>query len=135
MKLHHIGKVVKDLGEAVDYYKNTFGLMPTGKPVEDPIQKVEVIFIETGFGNDLTIELIKPINENSPVMKFLEKGGGLHHLCFEVGDIHETVEKFRANNALILGKPVPGKGHDDRLTVWLYTAERELVELVEANQN
>lgn len=131
MRLHHIGRVVKDLDKAVSYYKENFGLTSIGIPVEDPIQKVEVIFVETGWGDDLTIELIRPVSNDSPVNKFLAKGGGLHHLCFEVDDINHAIEDFRSKNALILGNPVPGKGHNDKLTVWLYTCEKELVELVE----
>lgn len=131
MRLHHIGKVVKDINESVGYYKNTFGLMSMGDTVVDPVQKVEVVFIEVGFGNDITIELIRPVSKDSPVAGFLKQGGGLHHLCFEVEDIHKSLEEFKEKDALILGNPVPGKGHQDRLTVWLYTSEKELVELVE----
>lgn len=131
MRLHHVGKVVKDLNEAVNYYKDTFGFIPTGQPIKDFIQKVEVVFIEIGFGKNPTIELIKPLSKDSPVSKFLDKGGGIHHLCFAVEDIHKAIEVFKGKKALILGNPVPGKGHNDSLTVWIYTAEKELVELVE----
>ena len=125
MRLDHIGKVVPDLNEAVKYYKDTFGLKPIGLPIKDSIQKVEVLFVEVGFGKDLTIELIKPIGKESPVNKFLEKGGGFHHLCFEVEDIYRAIEEFESKGALILCKPTPGKGHNDRLTVWLYTSKKE----------
>lgn len=131
MKVHHIGKVVKDLESAVEQYRNVFGLKAATRPVVDPIQKVEVVFVETGEGNDVTIELIRPITEDSPVYRFLKKGGGLHHLCFEVDDIHEEMEAFRKKGAVILGNPVPGKGHGDRLTLWLYTPQQELVELLQ----
>ncbi|KAF0135267.1 MAG: Lactoylglutathione lyase [Candidatus Saganbacteria bacterium] len=131
MRLHHIGKVVSNLEEAVEYYKSTFGFSKLDEPVIDPIQKVEVCFVEMGLGRDLTIELIKPVSEDSPVSKFLSQGGGLHHLCFEVDDIHEAIKTLRAKGSLIFGEPVPGKGHKDQLTVWLYTSEKELVELVE----
>ena len=131
MKLHHIGKVVEDINKGVRYYESTFGLKSMGKAVIDPIQKVEVVFVEMGSGNDVTIELISPMSKDSPVAAFLKQGGGLHHLCFEVKDIHKSIEEFKEKGALVLGKPVPGKGHQDRLTVWLYTSEKELVELVE----
>ena len=131
MKLHHIGIVVGNLEDAVNYYKNTFGLKAIGEPVVDPIQKVEVVFIETGFGQDLTIELIKPLNVDSPVHTFLQKGGGVHHLSYEVENIHETAEDLKKKGALIISDFAPGKGHDDRLTLWVYTSEKELVELVE----
>ncbi|UCH98187.1 MAG: VOC family protein, partial [Candidatus Aminicenantes bacterium] len=73
MKLHHIGKVVKDLDEAVKYHKETFGLEPIGERVIDPIQKVEVAVLNTGYGEEITLELICPISDDSPVNKFLKK--------------------------------------------------------------
>ena len=110
MKLHHIGKVVSDMDEAVKYHKDTFGLEPLGEAEIDPIQKVEVVLLNTGYGKDVTIELIKPLGDDSPVNKFLKKGGGLHHLSFEVEDIRKAIEEFREKGAIILGEPFqPGQ--------------------------
>lgn len=131
MKLHHIGKVVRDLDNELAYYKEAFGFKATAEPVIDPVQKVEVVFVQTGFGESVTIELIRPISEDSPVFRFLEKGGGLHHLCFEVENINKAIDDLKSKGALIISKPVPGKGHADKMTVWLYTAQKELIELVE----
>ena len=131
MKLHHIGIVVADLSEAIIYYRDIFGLSVIREAVKDHIQKVEVVFFETGAGNDLMLELIRPITEDSPVRKFLEKGGGVHHFGFEVDEIHEAIKEMREKGALILGDPLPGKGHYDKLTAWLFTKKKELVELVE----
>ena len=131
MKLHHIGKVVKDLKQARNYYKETFGLEPLGEPVIDPIQKVEVLLIDTGYGEALTIELICPTGEDSPIYQFLQKKGeGLHHLSFEVEDIRQAVKELREKGALILGDIVPSKRHENP-SVWLYTRTRELIELIE----
>ncbi len=135
MKLHHIGKVVKDLEAEQKYYKETFGIEAIGEPVIDPIQKVKVIILDTGFGDEATIELIQPVSDDSPVKKFLDKqGGGLHHLSYQVEDIHAAVEDLKSKGALILGKIVPGAGHGDKSTVWLFTRTRELVELVEVKK-
>ena len=131
MKLHHIGKVVKDLKEAREYYKDTFGLEPLKEQVVDPIQDVEVLLLNTGHGEKVTLELICPKDEDSPVYKFLKKHGeGLHHLSFEVEDIDRAIEDLRAKGALILGDVVPSKAHKNP-SVWLYTRSRELVELIE----
>ena len=132
MRLHHIGKVVKDLDEAVKYHKETFGLEPMGERVIDPIQKVEVVTLDTGYGAKVTLELICPLSDDSPVNKFLKKGGGLHHLSFEVEDIHKAIAEFREKGALILGDVVPSKGHKEIPSVWLYTRSRELIELMES---
>jgi methylmalonyl-CoA/ethylmalonyl-CoA epimerase len=135
MKLHHIGKVVKDLDEAIKYHHETFGMEPIGERVIDPIQKVEVVTLNTGYGENLTLELICPISGDSPVNKFLKKGGGLHHLSFEVEDIDQTIAGFRAKGALILGEVVPSAGHKGIPSVWLYTRSRELIELMECRHS
>ncbi len=135
MKLHHIGKVVKDLDEAIKYHHETFGMVPIGERVIDPIQKVEVATLNTGYGEDLTLELICPISDDSPVNKFLKKGGGLHHLSFEVEDIHQAIAEFREKGALILGEVVPSAGHRGIPSVWLYTRSRELIELMECRHS
>lgn len=132
MQLHHIGKVVRDLAEECRYYKETFGIEPLGEPVVDPIQKVEVQLLDTGFGDSATIELIRPLGEDSPVYRFLDKkGGGLHHLSYEVEDMQEAIAHLEKAGAKILGDVVPSAGHGSFPSVWLYTAKRELIELIE----
>ena len=134
MKLHHIGKVVKDLDEAVAYYKETFGLEAVGERVVDPIQQVEVVLIDIGFGAKATIELIRPMGEKSPVARFLNKtGGGLHHLSFEVPDIGKAITDLESKGAKALGNVVPSAAHKSA-SVWLYTASRELIELIESKE-
>lgn len=132
MKLHHIGKVVKDLEEARIYYRDTFGLEPVKPPLVDPIQKVAVLLLNTGYGDEVTIELISPLGEDSPVYRFLEKkGGGLHHLSFAVPDLPAAIQELENKGAKILGDIVPSAAHQTQPSVWLYTASRELVELIE----
>ena len=106
MKLNHIGMVVKDIEKQAQFYREL------GFDVSDLIinetQKVKEIFVQQ---NELTtIELLEPLNESSPVFNFLQKGGGMHHLCYELdkkdGDIHEFIQKQRQSAAVILCHPV-----------------------------
>ncbi|HLP57205.1 MAG TPA: VOC family protein [Candidatus Deferrimicrobium sp.] len=132
MKLYHIGKVVKDLEEARQYYKDTFGFEPIGEKIEDNIQKVWVLKMNTGHGADVTLELLQPMGEQSPVYKFLQKqGGGLHHLSYLVADIHRAIEDFKEKGALILGDVAPSIAYGSQPSIWLYTRSKELIELIE----
>ena len=114
MKLHHIGIVVeniqKSLGELTKYLDFESITMPSlvGS------QKVNICFLKT---NNVFLELIEPAEENSPISNFIKKGGGFHHLCFEVDDIHLELEKMKKNGAHIIVDVV--KGFEERLTAFV----------------
>jgi len=114
LKLHHIGIVVeniqKSLGELTKYLDFESITMPSlvGS------QKVNICFLKT---NNVFLELIEPAEENSPISNFIKKGGGFHHLCFEVDDIHLELEKMKKNGARIIVDVV--KGFEERLTAFV----------------
>ncbi|MDD2680365.1 MAG: VOC family protein [Candidatus Omnitrophica bacterium] len=131
-RLDHIGIVVRDLEEAKAYYKQCFGFDASSPIVDEPAQKVKIVFLETGHGDAPSIELIQPVSEASTVFNFLEKtGGGLHHLAYLVSDFDEAIEHFKKNKALMVGKVYPGAGHKGQRVIWFYTARKDLVELIE----
>jgi len=68
-------------------------------------QRVNVCFLKIG---EFNLELIEPVGENSPVTSFANKGGGFHHLCFEVKNIPEKLDELVKNGARIIVKPVIG---------------------------
>ena len=114
MKLHHIGIVVKNIQDSLGELTQFLSFESTTIPALVPSQKVNVCFLKT---NNVYIELIEPAEENSPLSTFTAKGGGFHHICFEVNDIHKEVEKMVKNSARLVVKPV--KGFDDRLIAFL----------------
>ena len=91
MKLHHIGIVVKNIRESLGELTQFLSFESTTVPSLIGSQKVSVCFLKT---NNIYIELIEPAEENSPVSDFAKGGGGFHHLCFEVDDIHKEIEKI-----------------------------------------
>ena len=114
MKLHHIGIVVKNIQESLGEITKYLNFEETSIPVEIQSQRVNVCFLKT---SDVYIELIEPIDNNSPVKVFSESGGGFHHLCFEVDNIFEEVEKMRKNGARVIVAPT--KGFEDRLIAFV----------------
>jgi len=132
MRLDHIGFVVKDIETFRDYYIETFLAKPLSDIIDEPAHDVKIMFLETGYGDMPMIELITPSSKNSKVSAFLEKtGGGIHHLAYEVPNINEAIEHFKSLGSIILGNIVPGAGHNNTPTVWLYTKEKNLVELIQ----
>ncbi|TGZ64831.1 hypothetical protein CRM22_006139 [Opisthorchis felineus] len=79
--LNHVAMVVPDVEKAATFYRDTFGVQ-VDKPFTAEAHGVHVAFVHMG---NTKIELISPIDEHSPVAKFLErnKSGGLHHICVE----------------------------------------------------
>ena len=72
-----------------------------------------------------------PNGDDSPVLRFLnEKGGGLHHACYEVADLEQALSEFRSRGSLIVKRPKPAVAFQGRRIAWLLTPEKFLVELL-----
>jgi methylmalonyl-CoA epimerase len=114
-RLDHIGLVVEDIGEfrrvfrALDPHAET-------EPLADPIQKVAASFLTVHDEGPVYVEVLEPTDETSPVMNFLRKrGGGLHHLCFEVEDIDAATKRLRDEGFTMVCEPVPCPTYDENL--------------------
>ena len=77
-KLHHIGFVVSSIQQSAESFALSLGATWDRNVVFDPIQKVSVIFFQGRNPEDPMIELVEPGGAESPVSRFLKRGGGLH---------------------------------------------------------
>jgi len=114
MKLHHIGVVVNQIQDSIGELKNYLSFQSTSLPTPVGSQKVNVCFLKIG---EPFLELIEPASPDSPISDFAKKGGGIHHLCFEVNDIHKELDLLSSKGATILVTPV--KGFDERLIAFV----------------
>ena len=57
---------------------------------------------------ELRIEFIEPVGNESPVRKALEKGGGFHHICFEVDNLSEKINEIVEKGGRLIVSPVEG---------------------------
>lgn len=105
-RLNHVGVAVPSVEAAKDTYRTLYGVPESDitHTWEMPAQGVRVAFVNVANSQ---IELIEPLGENSPLIKFLEKNpaGGQHHVCFEVADIHAAAADMKAQGAIVLGEP------------------------------
>jgi len=132
LSFHHVGFVVADIAASVEGFARSLGAEWNGCIYEDPHQRVKVTFLSTRRG-DPRIELVEPAGENPPVLRFLtEKGGGLHHVCYEVDDLERGMAEMKARGAMIARRPKPAVAFQGRRIAWVLTAEKLLVELLEA---
>ena len=109
MKLHHVGIVVKSIQESLGELKNYLNVETTSAIMPVGSKQVNICFLKVG---EPFLELIEPISPNSPISEFARSGGGIHHLCFEVNDIHLELKSLLKKGATILVNPV--KGFDER---------------------
>lgn len=131
-RMHHVGYVVGNIDSAVQGFLKSLSATWDGVVFEDPIQKVKVTFLSTG-PSDTQIELVEPSAPDAPVRKFLnDTGGGLHHVCYEIGDLDRELSGTRARGGLIARRPAPAVAFGGRRIAWILTAEKLLVELLEA---
>ncbi len=105
-ELDHIGIAVRDLAESIVLYKNNFGFDLELTERLDGL-KIELAFLKLP---NTSIELIAPMDANSPIAKFIAKNGeGLHHVCYKVQDINEELENMKKlGHVLIDEKPRDG---------------------------
>lgn len=108
-KINHVAIAVSDVDASLTFWRDALGL--TVDHVEDvPSQKATVVFIPVG---ESEVELVRPASEDTGVAKFLaERGGGMHHLCFEVDDIEGMLADLKAKGVRLINETpleLPGR--------------------------
>ena len=128
--LNHVGVAVPSLPEAIETYKTLYGATDITEPFDMPAQGVKVCFVNLPNSQ---IELIEPLNEDSPIHNFIQKNpkGGQHHVCIEVEDIHDAVSVMKARGATVLGEPRIGAHGTLIIFVHPKNTNGVLVELME----
>ena len=130
-KINHIAIAVPDIKEAALKWQQALN-MKKSKIIILEEHGVKVVFLE--FSN-LKIELLEPLDNKSPISKFLEKNpnGGMHHICFEVEKIRETINSLKNKNINILGDGNPKIGAHDKPVIFIHPNDLSgtLVELEE----
>lgn len=114
-KIEHIGIAVKNIKDANVLYEKLLGVS-SYKTEEVESEGVLTSFFQTG---ESKIELLMATNPESPIAKFIDKKGeGIHHIAFDVTDIHAEIERLK-NEGFVLINEVPKKGADNKLVVFL----------------
>lgn len=108
-KINHVAIAVQDIESAAAFWKTALGLEI--EHVEDvPSQKSTVAFLPIG---ESEVELVQPTSDDTGLAKFLaEKGGGIHHLCFEVDDIESMLAELKGKGVRLINETpqvLPGR--------------------------
>lgn len=125
---HHMGIACRDIGKTREFYVG-MGYVPADV-VDDPLQHVKVCFLEKEGAP--RIELLAPLDEQSPVLRSLESSGvSPYHICYQVNDLDEAINGLRQQRFLLVSGPVPACAMGDRRIAFLYQKHTGLIELVE----
>ena len=106
-RLNHVAIAVPNALKAADIYRACGAEVSAAVPL--PEHGVITVFVTLP---NTKIEFIEPLGEGSPIAKFVEKNadGGIHHVCYEVGDILAARDQLKASGARVLGDGVPKIG-------------------------
>jgi methylmalonyl-CoA/ethylmalonyl-CoA epimerase len=117
-RLNHVALAVRDLAKAADVYKRALGA-EVSAPLTLPEHGVTTVFVTLP---NTKIELLAPLGDASPIAKFLERNpdGGIHHVCYEVGDIRAARDRLQAQGARVLGDGEPKLGAHGKPVLFLH---------------
>jgi len=130
MHIDHIGVAVKDIEAAIKTYEIILNTKCTKREVVES-EKVETAFFQTG---ESKVELLGPTSSESVIAKYTEKKGeGLHHVAFEVEDIHAELDRLRNEGFTVLNDQ-PKDGADNKLVAFVHPKDNNgvLVELCQS---
>lgn len=116
--LNHVAIAVPDVAIAAKIYRDTLGAQVSAA-VPLPEHGVTTIFVELP---NTKIELIEPLGDASPIAAFLAKNpkGGMHHICYEVADIHAARDQMLAAGATITGTGEPRIGAHGKPVIFMH---------------
>jgi methylmalonyl-CoA/ethylmalonyl-CoA epimerase len=129
LKIEHVGIAVKDLNKSIKLFEKLLD-SPCYKTEEVASEQVQTAFFKKG---ETKIELVASIpladgkdgqtgSEQSTgvIDKFIEKKGeGLHHIAFDVADIHAEMKRLVGEGFTLLNE-TPKKGADNKLVCFLH---------------
>jgi len=128
-KIDHLGIGVPSLEEALKLYRDVLGFQVADMEILGDM-KLKVIKVQAG---DTVLELLEPLPGEAVISKFLAtRGGGIHHVCFEVDDVLGATMELASKGYQPLW-PEPRRGAGNRLVNFLKPKQTGGV-LVEINQ-
>lgn len=107
---------VKSLETAIPLFEQLLN-SPCYKTELVASEQVQTAFFKTG---DSKVELLESTDPGGVIDKFIgKKGEGIHHIAFEVQDIHAEMERLKAAGFTLLNEE-PKQGADNKLVCFLH---------------
>ncbi len=129
MVLDHVGIAVRSIEPAAEQWRAVFGYEPATGVVVNRAQKVRVRFLEKS--DSLPVKLIEPTDEDSPIHAFVQRGGGLHHLCFRCDSVDAEVARLASAGLRVISPPSPGEAFEGEKIAFVYAGGGLNIELID----
>ena len=117
---HHIGMAVHSIR----------AISPSTEPTANELEGVSMAFLRL---NGITIELLEPLGDSSPILSSLKSGVKILHICYEVPELAQAIAVCRPAGFHRLGTPKPSPAFGGRRVAWVFSKQFGLFELLERN--
>ncbi len=98
-ELDHIGIAVKNLDEAIKFYRDVLGLELV-EVEEVPEEKVKIAMFKAG---SVYIELLQGLSEDSAISKYIAKRGeGIHHIAIRVENVDALTKELKEKGVRVV---------------------------------
>ena len=127
LKIEHIGIAVKELAVSIPLFEKLLNSTCYKTETVDS-EHVNTAFFKKG---ETKIELLESSTADGVIAKYIDKKGeGVHHIAFDVADIHAEMERLK-NEGFVLLNEQPKVGADNKLVCFLHPKDTNgvLVEL------
>ncbi len=115
-KIEHIGIAVKSFETAIPLFEQLLNTTCYKQESVDS-EHVNTAFFQQGPNK---IELLESSTPDGVIAKYIEKKGeGIHHIAFDVDDIHAEMDRLKAAGFQLLNE-APKKGADNKLVCFLH---------------
>ena len=125
--LDHVGIAVRDLDEALAFYRDALGL-DVGELEDVPSQHVRARFLPVG---EAALELLQATSAESAVARSIERRGpGIHHITLRVDDLAAALAGLRDRGVRLVDEQ-PRLGAGGSLVAFIHpsAAQGVLIEL------
>jgi methylmalonyl-CoA epimerase len=114
--IDHVAVVVKDLEAAIRLYTQTLGFSLVYREIVAD-QGIEAVGVRTG---DAVIELLRPLDEGSPIAKYRgDAETKLHHTAYRVSDIRSELARLKAAGVRLIDEE-PRRGAHGNTIAFLH---------------
>ncbi len=126
-RIAHVGIAVRSIGDLLPFCRDILRLPEADL---DDSDGATIVGLEAG---ESLVELLEATGPETPIGKFVSRrGAGIHHICFAVDDLDETLDRCRTAGLKLIDE-TPRLGAEGKRIAFLHpsTTGGILVELSE----